>query len=204
MKSRRPRSRCTATRRLTRAELSLPNLTPRAPRRPAQSQSTPSQTTISYSVRLAPRGGLYNPLGNYPYNPSPDFIVKAVFEPGFGHYEIFGVLSDFHDRVFPCVPLTGTTAPAGCSSITSAAGAFNDTRQGGGIGANAAGTSLPRRLTSASTSSAETASAATAQAGFRCDRSSRRHARSDTQFPVPRHAAISPDAETGYQPQRGR
>jgi hypothetical protein len=82
-------------------------------------------------------GGLNNPLGNYPYNPSPDFIVKAVFEPGFGHYEIFGVLSDFRDRVFPCVPLTGTTAPAGCSSITSAAGAFNDSRQGGGIGANA-------------------------------------------------------------------
>ncbi|HXA79220.1 MAG TPA: hypothetical protein VNV41_18955 [Candidatus Acidoferrales bacterium] len=82
-------------------------------------------------------GGLNNPIGNYPYNPSPDFIVKAVFEPGFGHYEIFGVLSDFRDRVFPCVPLTGTTAPAGCSSITSAAGAFNDSRQGGGIGANA-------------------------------------------------------------------
>jgi hypothetical protein len=82
-------------------------------------------------------GGLFNPIGNYPYNPSPDFIVKAVFEPGFGHYEIFGVLSDFRDRVFPCVPLSGTTAPAGCASITSAAGAFNDNRQGGGVGANA-------------------------------------------------------------------
>lgn len=82
-------------------------------------------------------GGLYNPLGNYAFNPSPDFILKAAFEPGWGHYEIFGVLSDFRDRVFPCVPLSGTTPPPGCSAITSAAGAFNDSRAGGGIGANA-------------------------------------------------------------------
>jgi len=82
-------------------------------------------------------GGLYNVLANYAYNPSPDLVVKAVFEPGFGHYEIFGLFSEFRDRIFPCVPLTGTTPPAGCTSITSAAGAYNDTRAGGGVGANA-------------------------------------------------------------------
>ena len=38
--------------------------------------------------------GLYDPLGNYPYNEAPDFVFKAVFEPGFGHYEVFGLLSD--------------------------------------------------------------------------------------------------------------
>ena len=91
-------------------------------------------------------GGLYNPLGNYAYNPSPDVIVKAAFEPGFGHYEIFGVLSDFRDRAFPCVPLTGTVAPAGCSSITSGAGAFNDNRVGGGIGANARWALLNKKI----------------------------------------------------------
>ncbi len=82
-------------------------------------------------------GGLYNPLGNYEFNPSPDFVFKAAFEPGFGHYEIFGLVSQFRDRVFPCVPITGTAVPAGCPSITSAAGAFNDARTGGGAGANA-------------------------------------------------------------------
>jgi hypothetical protein len=82
-------------------------------------------------------GGLYNPLANYQYNPSPDIIVKAVAEPGFGHYEVFGLFSEFRDRVFPCVPITGTTAPAGCPSATSAVGANNDTRPGGGVGANA-------------------------------------------------------------------
>lgn len=82
-------------------------------------------------------GGLYNPAANYGYNYAPDFIVKAVAEPGFGHYEVFGLLTSFHDRVFPCVPLTGTTAPAGCSSITSGAFATNNDAEGGGVGANA-------------------------------------------------------------------
>ena len=74
-------------------------------------------------------GGLYNPTANYSFNSAPDFIVKAAFEPGWGHYEVFGVVSQFRDRVFPNA--TATTP--------SAAGAFNDSRVGGGIGANARG-----------------------------------------------------------------
>jgi len=72
-------------------------------------------------------GGLYNSTANYSFNPAPDFVVKAAFEPGWGHYEIFGVVRQFRDRVFPNA-LTGTP---------SAAGAYNDSRTGGGIGANA-------------------------------------------------------------------
>lgn len=85
-------------------------------------------------------GGLYNPLGNYAYNPGPDLVFKAVFEPGFGHYEIFGLVSEFRDRVYPCVPVNGGTAiPAGCTGpfVGSGANAFNDSRTGGGAGANA-------------------------------------------------------------------
>jgi len=72
-------------------------------------------------------GGLYNPLANYAFNTAPDFVVKAAIEPGWGHYEIFGVLTTVRDRVFP--NFASTTNPA--------AGAYNDTRNGGGIGANA-------------------------------------------------------------------
>jgi hypothetical protein len=79
-------------------------------------------------------GGLYNSLGNYSYNPSPDFVAKLAFEPGFGHYEVFGVLSQFRDRAFPCV---ATPSASGCGgSATSAAGAFNDSQWTGGVGAN--------------------------------------------------------------------
>jgi len=77
-------------------------------------------------------GGLYNPLGNYQFNLSPDFVVKAVFQPGFGHYEIFGILSQFRARVFPCVT---DKALAGCGGLaTSAANAYNNSVFGGGFG----------------------------------------------------------------------
>jgi hypothetical protein len=65
-------------------------------------------------------GGLYNPSANYSFNKTPDFVFKAAFEPGFGHYEVFGLISTFRDRVFP----TGL-AP------------YNSTVVGGGGGANA-------------------------------------------------------------------
>ena len=74
-------------------------------------------------------GGLYNPTANYSFNSAPDIIAKAAFEPGWGHYEVFGVVSQFRDRVFP----------NGAVATPSAAGAFNDSRVGGGIGANARG-----------------------------------------------------------------
>jgi hypothetical protein len=89
-------------------------------------------------------GGLYNPLGNYQYNPSPDFVFKAAFEPGFGHYEVFGVLSEFRDRVFPCVTAAATP---GCGGLaTSAANAFNNSRTGGGVGANARWNLLSKKV----------------------------------------------------------
>jgi hypothetical protein len=84
-------------------------------------------------------GGLYNPLANYSYNKAPDVIFKAVWEPGFGHYEVFGVVSQFRDRIFPCVVgiSVATPCPIDGSTVLSAVGAYNNSRTGGGIGANA-------------------------------------------------------------------
>jgi len=105
--------------------------------------------------------GLYNafdPTG-YTVNKLPDFVIKAALDPGWGHYEVFGIVSEFRDRVYPCAvvsPLAtnaaGTTIlvgapinPPGCVSGTgapltapSAFGAFNDSRTGGGFGVSAA------------------------------------------------------------------
>ncbi len=66
-------------------------------------------------------------VANYSYNPSPDFVGKLAFQPGFGHYEVFGVLTDFRDRVFPGETLSTPTA----------AGAYNSSTWAGGGGANA-------------------------------------------------------------------
>jgi hypothetical protein len=83
-------------------------------------------------------GGLYNSLANYSFNPLPDFIFKAAFEPGWGHYEVFALFAEFRDRIFPCANVT-TAAPCAInnSSTDSAVGAFNNSRGGGGVGFNA-------------------------------------------------------------------
>ena len=78
---------------------------------------------------------------NYAFNAMPDIILKAALEPGFGHYEVFGVFSRFRDRVYPCA--VGTQAPTLCDTgvggaiENSTVGAYNYTANGGGVGGNA-------------------------------------------------------------------
>jgi FKBP-type peptidyl-prolyl cis-trans isomerase len=72
-------------------------------------------------------GGLYNASATYSFNPSPDFIFKAAAEPGFGHFEVFGVVRRFRDRVYP-----GATA-----TTPTAAGAYDFSTTATGVGANA-------------------------------------------------------------------
>jgi hypothetical protein len=83
-------------------------------------------------------GGLYDNQANYSFNKLPDFIGKVAFDPGFGHYELEGVISTFRDRYFPnaALCLTGTPAVyAPCAA--GAVGATNLTTTGGGAGASA-------------------------------------------------------------------
>jgi hypothetical protein len=81
--------------------------------------------------------GLYNATANYAFSASPDFVVKAAWQPkGWGHYEIFGILTTPRDRVYPCAQVLAGVSCGGVSG-PSGAGAFNDTRSGGGVGANA-------------------------------------------------------------------
>jgi len=75
-------------------------------------------------------GGLYNPTANYSFNPTPDFVGKLAFEPGWGHFEVFGLITDFRDRIYPL----------GTATKPSATGAFNNSAPDGGIGANMRGT----------------------------------------------------------------
>jgi len=94
-------------------------------------------------------GGLYNfaDTSGYTANKSPDFMVKATLDPGWGHYEVVGIVSPFRNRVYPCgaqPPLTVATGlPAGCAAQNpanpnqSVFGAFNDSTVGGGVGATA-------------------------------------------------------------------
>jgi hypothetical protein len=112
-----------------------------------------STSTVGNTFLDAPGngGGLFNfaDTTGYSVNKTPDFIVKAAIDPGFGHYEIFGIVSTFRNRVYPCgvvgTNATDTAAPATTTAIRcavngsttpSAVGAYDDTRTGGGVGLN--------------------------------------------------------------------
>jgi hypothetical protein len=62
-------------------------------------------------------GGLYNLNANYSFNETPDFVAKIAAEPGWGHWELFGIGRSFRDRIYPA-----TGSP------------YNDTKWGGGVG----------------------------------------------------------------------
>lgn len=110
-------------------------------------------TTTGNTFVFAPGngGGLLNFVDTtgYSFNKSPDIIVKVAADPGWGHYEVFGIYSMFRNRVYPCgvagTNTNDTAAPAtpvtiACaidgSTSPSSIGAFNDARNGGGFGAN--------------------------------------------------------------------
>jgi hypothetical protein len=114
-------------------------------------QGTDTVTTTSNAFIDSPGagGGLYNfsDTTGYTVNKAPDVILKASLDPGWGHYEIFGIISEFRARVYPCgvvgtnandtdPPATSTTIPCPVDGSTSPSslGVFDDSRTGGGLG----------------------------------------------------------------------
>jgi Skp family chaperone for outer membrane proteins len=82
-------------------------------------------------------GGLYNVTANYSFNYNPDLIAKIAIEPGWGHWEIFGIERTFRDRIYPNETCTSTTVSSGLTTTTctgNTTGAYNDKEIGGGIG----------------------------------------------------------------------
>jgi hypothetical protein len=74
-------------------------------------------------------GGLYNLNANYSFNKTPDFIAKMAAEPGWGHWELFGIGRSFRDRIYP------TTGAA-----------YNSTAWGGGVGGSFRGPLFNKKL----------------------------------------------------------
>src|ERR1700758_4237097 len=123
-----------------------------APATIVTSGATTSQTGNFFVNAPGAGGGLYNAFdaNGYTVNKAPDLIFKAAADPGFGHYELFGIVSFFRDRVYPC-GVVGTNAkdtapPAVTTTITcgsakpttvSSFGATNVNTTGGGMGASA-------------------------------------------------------------------
>jgi hypothetical protein len=115
----------------------------------AQATVTTSGNTNDYVLVQAGASNTDNVTSTYGFNPSPDLVAKIAFDPGFGHYEIFGLSDRFQDRVFPCEDiLFAGTPPAAIASLpactaastltaASTVDAYNSTKAGGGFGVNA-------------------------------------------------------------------
>ena len=84
--------------------------------------STANAPTNFFFGSAGGSGSDFNPTANYTDNLAPDVIVKAAYDPSFGHFEVGGLARFFRDRYYP-----GSTA----------ADATNHTETGGGFIFNA-------------------------------------------------------------------
>lgn len=79
-------------------------------------------------------------LFNVTFNEAPDLLAKVALDPGWGHYELFGIARFPHETIFPGVTNNsylygGVTDTNGVAvPILSSAGAFNNSLVLGGAG----------------------------------------------------------------------
>jgi len=99
----------------------------------AQATVTSHGNASNYLLGESGASNSYNTGATYSFNPAPDIIAKLAFDPGFGHYEVFGLVDRFSDRIFPCVEFAAGSpqCPTGSSAAT---GAYNASKEGGGVG----------------------------------------------------------------------
>ncbi len=83
-------------------------------------------------------------ITNISFNYAPDMIVKAAFDPGWGHYEVLGIARFGHETVYPGETTNGNlyggltdigTGLAVAPSLTTA-GAYSNSVTLGGVGAS--------------------------------------------------------------------
>lgn len=79
-------------------------------------------------------------LANITFNQAPDVLAKAAFDPGWGHYEVFGIARFAHETVFPGITNNaflygGVTDTNGITvAPLTTAGAYNNSTVLGGVG----------------------------------------------------------------------
>jgi hypothetical protein len=122
----------------------------------AVSASVPTTYIQNYANQAVPTAGgtgdIYVPqystiyantnIANLSFNQAPDIIVKTAIDPGWGHYEIFGIVGFAHETVYPGVT-TNSTKYGGQKDIATGAavvaastttGSYSNSIVLGGIG----------------------------------------------------------------------
>jgi len=100
-------------------------------------------------------------IANISFNKAPDVLVKAAFDPGWGHFEVFGILGFAHETVYPGETtnsnlyggFTDVAASAASGSAVLAApalttaGYYSDSIKVGGAGGSLRVPIIPKVLT---------------------------------------------------------
>lgn len=125
----------------------------------AISTCTPSSSTVNYTNQTqtdsagntvdswAPVSKTVNgcaDIATISFNQAPDLIVKAAFDPGWGHYEIIGIGGFAHETIFPGETtnsnLYGTFTDIATGAVVApaltTAGFYNNSIKLGGFGAS--------------------------------------------------------------------
>ena len=68
---------------------------------PTRQRPTRPATPIDVAVPVYKTVNSCANVANISFNQAPDMIVKVAFDPGWGHYEIFGIAGFAHETVYP-------------------------------------------------------------------------------------------------------
>jgi hypothetical protein len=107
--------------------------------------ANPCPAGDSYTVTINTPYPVYNTLtaktnvANYAFNAAPDVLFKAAFDPGFGHYEVFGIAGFPQETVYPNVTIDRLKS-----------GGQSDIVNGANFGASIRRPTLPPHITTAS------------------------------------------------------
>jgi len=66
-----------------------------------QTQTNSAGNTVSVAVPVYKTVNSCANLANISFNQAPDMVAKIAIDPGFGHFELFGVGRFFHQTVYP-------------------------------------------------------------------------------------------------------
>ena len=110
-----------------------------------QAETDSAGNTIQVAVPVYKTVNSCANLANISFNKAPDILVKAAFDPGLGHYEIFGIGRFFHETVYPGETtngnlyggLTDMATGAAVTPALSVAGAYSNSVTLAGMGASA-------------------------------------------------------------------
>jgi len=119
-----------------------------------QKQTDSAGNTVNIAVPVYKTVNSCANVTNISFNQAPDFLAKIAIDPGWGHYEIFGIAGFAHETVYPG-ETTNSNLYGGLKDIVSGltvapslstAGSFEDSTVLGGIGGSLRVPLIPNKL----------------------------------------------------------